>query len=147
LVAERGHYIAEYEASIADLDSTIVFDEETAKLEMECAETARKAQEYVTQNAKTAQNQDIYKREFGALVAHYDSAKLRLEAVKREKTDQVVRREKNRRFLSLLEQNAKPLIVFDEQLWQAAVDSLVVHTTGDITVMFKSGTQIPVQLP
>jgi DNA invertase Pin-like site-specific DNA recombinase len=146
LLADRVRYIAEYEAYIAKTADTAAFDEQTARLEMECAETAAQAQEYVSQNAKTAQDQEKYKQEFDALVARHNAAKSRLDEIKREKLEQCAHREKTRRFLGILEQTTTPLTAFDERLWQAAVESLVVRSLEDITVVFRSGTEIQAEI-
>jgi len=142
LLSDKARYIAEYKAYIAKTANTSAFDEQTARLEMACSETALEAQNYVSQNAKTAQDQEKYRQEFDALLARHNAAKSQLDEVKREKLKQCAHREKTRRFLALLEQTTEPLTAFDERLWQAAADSMVVRQTGDIAVIFHSGAEI-----
>ncbi len=98
---------------------TAAFDEETARLEIQCAEAAAKAQEIVSRNARTAHDQAVFKREYEALVASADAAKAKLEAVRQERSDRIARKEKLRRFLALIE-NAEPLAAFDAKMWQTA---------------------------
>ncbi len=146
LLADKERYIAEYTAAIAKLTDIADFDEETAQLEMQCAGAAAKAQELVSRNARTAQDQAAFKREYEALVANADEAKAKLEAARRERRERVTRKEKLRRFLALIEK-AEPLTAFDAKLWQAAVESLVVRSLADMMLVFRSGTEMPVELP
>ncbi|GHU52461.1 hypothetical protein FACS1894132_02150 [Clostridia bacterium] len=138
--------IAEYEAKVIELADTVVFDERTARLHMDCSEAATDAQALIAGNTNTAQNQERYKAEHDALVARYDAAKAQLETVSRERQEQIVLKEKTRRFLDILKDISVPLSAFDEQLWQATAELLVVRSAEDVTVIFRSGAKIGVRL-
>jgi hypothetical protein len=142
LVADRELYMPAYERQINDLTNTVGLDEQTARLEMECADTVALAQNYVGINAKTAQNQAQYSREYDALLALYDAAKSQIEAIKREKLERTAQREKTRQFLAILQDVKAPLTAFDETLWQKTAETMRVSHSGDISVVFKSGTEI-----
>ena len=144
LLAERERLIAEYESTIVELTDTDAFDEETARLQMKYSETVAKAQDLISQNARTAQDQERYKQEFDALTAQSENAKAQLEACVNEKQERAVRRGKIRRFLDILKQTTEPLAAFDEKLWHGVVESLVVRSAEDMTVIFQSGTEIVV---
>jgi DNA invertase Pin-like site-specific DNA recombinase len=142
LVADRARYIAKYEEQIKELADTAGFDEQTARLEIECADTAMLARDYVGMNTTAAQDQARYQQEYDALVARYDAAKSQLEIVKREKLERVARREKVRQFLATLRSIANPLTAFDDRLWQKTVEAVRVSPSADITVVFRGGAEI-----
>jgi hypothetical protein len=142
LVAGRERYISECEAQIEELTDTSRFDEETARLEMECTDATSKAQSFVGLNASTAQDQARYQREYDELTSQYNAAKSRLQACKREKLEHTAQREKTRQILDILRNVTNPITAFDDRLWQQAVDIMRVGKSADITVAFKSGTEI-----
>ena len=144
LTAAQERYIAEYTAKIAELSEIAVFDKQTARLEAECAEMVAQAESFIRQNAATAQNQEQFIREHEELVARYDAAKAQLEAVKSEKLKQSSKKEKIRRFSEFLGNKTETLTAFDEKVWRESVESVIVRTSGDMAVIFKSGTEIQV---
>jgi DNA invertase Pin-like site-specific DNA recombinase len=145
LIADRERLIAEYRVKVTELTDSADFDGQTARLEMELAETAVLAQDYVSRNAGAAQNQERYRREFDALSASHDAAKKRLQTLRQEKLERAVRKLKIQQFLALLERTAYPLSAFDEQVWLESVESLVVRSADNISVIFRSGTEIQVK--
>jgi hypothetical protein len=146
LIGEREPYIAEYTTSIALFTDTANFDLETAQLQIECSEAMAQADYLVNQNAQNRQNQAVYEQEYASLVAKAEVSKARLETIKCEKREKIAHREKLRRFLTLLESITAPITAFDEALWQAAVEKLVIKADSSVTVVFRSGTEIQVGL-
>ena len=144
LIADKDQYIARYEADIEAIGNPSDFDRQTAEMMAECAETLALMQECITQNAARAQNQAEYQKRYDGLVARYEAAKTRLDAAKREKQESIAKREKLRFFLDVLRRETDPITVFDERLWRETVEYLIVKTKQDISVRFKSGTEIAV---
>ena len=138
--------MTEHETKIAAMTDITPFDEETVRLEMDCDEALALAHELVRQNAKTAQDQEQYTREYDALVARSNAAKAKLEAIKHEKQQRITDKEKLRHFLDILKGVKKPLTAFNEQLWQGLAETMIVRSLEDISVVFKSSTDIPVAL-
>ena len=144
LVAEKGRYISEYEAELESLADTAAFDRQTALLTAECAESSALVDECIAINAATALNQAEYRKRYDALVTQYDAAKLRLDAVKQEKLEQITRREKIRRFLKILRKTETASEKFDEPLWRKTVETITIEALDKVTVRFLSGTEIQV---
>ena len=141
LISDRVRLISEYEAVIATPNDDTAFDEQYTLLKNECAEALILSQELIRQNAATAQDQERFKKEFDLLTTRSDRAKAQLSALKQQKVEQAAQREKIRRFIRLI-RKAEPLAAFDETVWKAAVESMTVRSLGDITITFRSGTEI-----
>jgi len=146
LIASAGRLVPEYRAKMVELADNTGFDEKTARLEMEYAETVLLAEALIQQNARTAQNQEDFNKELESLRLRSETVKSQLAAVKQQKVEQAALREKLRRFLHLLNKAAEPLTVFDESAWKAAVESVTVRSLGNITVVFRSGTEIKTEV-
>ena len=98
------------------------------------------------ENARIAQNQDEYNKQFETLVKRYETAKARLEKIADEKQDRLVKRESISRFITELGRSDGLLDDFDEGLWYAMVESVTVHFEKEVAVTFKDGSEIRVAL-
>jgi DNA invertase Pin-like site-specific DNA recombinase len=144
LLRDKDRYIGQYLATIDKLGDTAAFDERTARLQMECAEASALAEECIAKNAGTPQEQSVYERQYEELVARYDAAKQRLDALGVEKRENAALKEQLRRFVATLRQTDSPLAAFNERLFKAAVESITVHSPEDLAVAFRSGTVVHV---
>lgn len=68
----------------------------------------------------------------------------RVENIKSEITDSVARKSKISRYLEELRQVGDIVAGFDENLWQATVESITVNTDKTLVFTFRDGTEIPV---
>ena len=146
LLSNKNRFITEYEHKIAELSDTTIFDLQTAKLEIECAEASALAQEIVRQNATTTQDQKEYKAKYDALLNRYDTAKSQLETIKEEKQKCRASKGKIQRFLELLKPIEISLTDFNEELWQETIESVTIYSLENISVTFKSGTKVQTKL-
>jgi DNA invertase Pin-like site-specific DNA recombinase len=146
ILNDKDRYIGEYLAAITALGDTVPFDEQTARLRMECAETAAAARDCIGANARAPQDQAVYRRRYDELTARYEAAKRKLEASDADKRARAAQKEKLRRFIELLRRTNTPPTEFDERLWREAAESVTVHTLDDAAFLFRSGTVIHVRL-
>ncbi len=146
LLEDKVRYVAEYEARIREIGNPTAFDKQTAQLMAEHAEISAETEECIARNAAQAQNQEAYQKRYDALVARYEGTKARLEAVQREKQAAVAMKEKLGHFLKILRRETSPITAFDERLWRETVESTVICSKQDISVRFKSSTEIRVEI-
>jgi len=142
LLADKGRYIAEYEAEINSLSGFAELENQTVILAAECAEAAGLVEDCIAANAANALDQDAYQKRYDGLVAKYDFAKNRLDALNREKLERVARRERIGRFLGVLRGVENLPSGFDEGLWRETVEAVIIHSLGEINIKFFSGTEI-----
>ena len=146
LWADRGRYIAQYEAEVEALTDTAAFDKQTAVLTAECAEAAALVEDCIAANAASVLDQAEYQKRYDALVARYDAAKSKLDLLKQDKLERTARKEKIGRLLKTLRKtNAMP-DTFDEKLWRETVENMAIHSPEDISLKFYSGTEIHVRM-
>ncbi len=121
-------------------------DKETAALREECAVVMELIRKCVEENARAAQDQQAYQERFDGLIARYETAKRRLDAITGEKLARSANRECISRVLADLKQRDCLPTEFDEELWYMTVDSVTVHSEAWVTIIFKSGTEIDVDV-
>jgi DNA invertase Pin-like site-specific DNA recombinase len=144
LVANKERYMAQYMLQAEKLANSASFDEETARLRMECAEASAMAEDCIRQNAKSSEDQDRCKRRYDELTARYDLAKTKLEEATKAKLSESATKAKLTRFVEILRQSDEAPKTFDEHLWNAAAESVTVYAKDDVVVTFRSGTKIRV---
>ena len=140
----KAQVIADHTEIIKALTDTTTADHESDTLREECRVVAEMIQQCVNENARIAQDQTEYQKRYAALHDRYDAAKTQLDKIANDRQERATKREIILRFLADLEQQNGTLAEFDEQLWYATVESITVHSEGNIAVTFKNGSAVNV---
>ena len=106
--------------------------------------TAELIQKCVDDNARTALNQEEYRKKYEALVARFERAKKRTYEIDGIKRDREARRLQTDHFMRELKKQEEAIIDFDEKLWFTLVDRITVYSETDIRFTFKDGTEFAV---
>ena len=77
------------------------------------------------------------------MVAQYENTKQRLAEIDAQITGRRVKLEKIEAFMQTLLAQEQLLTEFDEGLWNATIDRLIVHSALKFTFKFKDGTELP----
>lgn len=100
------------------------------------------AQNAVERNARVAQNQEEYQKQYDDIISRYDAMKIEYEQLCEKIENRQNRNEQLGRFIQELKGRKNLLTEFDQPLWCLLVDKIVVKNKEDITVVFKDGTEI-----
>ena len=123
------------------LTDTDALEEERDKLSTDLNLLAEKVQQLIAENARVAQNQDDYDRNYSELVSRYEAAKKQYD-----KTCEAIqyRKARSRQMDSFIKElrEQKLIKAFDARLWGSLVDFITVYSKDDIQVTFKDGTEI-----
>ena len=123
------------------LTDTKALEEERAKLSTDLNLLAEKVQQLIAENARVAQNQDDYDRNYSELVNRYEAAKKQYD-----KTCEAIqyRKVRSRQMDSFIKELREQELIkaFDARLWGSLVDFITVYSKDDIRVTFKDGTEI-----
>lgn len=124
-------------------DCTEIDEKQQAVLqEMEVvSELTRK---YITENSRTAQNQDEYNAHYNGLVERYEKLQKKSFSLQKQKEERLAKCNLIGGFILELSRCKELLTEFDEQLWIAAVDKVTVFKDGRLLFAFKDGTEIEV---
>jgi len=146
LIEEKVKYVAECENKIAALSKMSDLDKQEKLFREECANLEVQMMDCINQNARFAQNQAEYRKQYDELVTLHTAAKDRLEEIITEKRAVIIHREKLRHFLKVLQSEATLLTEFDERLWREVVEAITVYTLENIAVRFSGGIEIRVNI-
>lgn len=99
------------------------------------------AHESVEKNARVAQNQDEFRQQHAAHLAKYEAATKRLDNLEATLADCLIKRERINGFLEILRKQDELVTVFDEAMWYALVEQVVVKSSDRLKFIFKNGTE------
>ena len=142
MIATRETLRAHFEAMRDALYSTAALEAERAALADEMEMAGRLIDEAISANARTARDQDAYQRRYDELVARYDVAREKLDAVEAQITHKTSVREVIEAFLRELESRKTVMDGFDDDAFCALVDHVTVYAKGDIRGAFRNGAEI-----
>lgn len=97
----------------------------------------------VAENTQIALDQADYQRRCDALVERYEYVKQSLDEIDAQITNRRVKRENIQVLMQTLQAQECLLTEFDEGLWNATGNCLIVYSTIRFTFKFKDGTELP----
>ena len=148
MLERRSEIFSAYETMIASLTDTARQERELERTQARLDEINLEMEHMVCRNAKTAQNQDEYNREFDALSAKCGVLKEKILKLKEQLTVKAGRKRKLEAFIDKIK-NTTRLISFDEQLFAGTVEQVIVNRSKTknektLTFCFRDGTEITV---
>ena len=144
LISDRAALLERHRAFMEEVTDTSALDRRIAKYTDECEVVAELIRKAVEENARVAQDQDEYEARHNALVARYEAAKAKVDEAQAEKRQRDLRRAQAAAFFAEVEGRTDFLAVFDEQLWNCTVRSVMVLVQGGFRVRFKDEWEVEV---
>jgi len=142
LLESRDEILQGYETIIKALTDTSRLDKESAELQSECEVVAEMLRKNVEENANHALDQVEYQSQYAGLVERYESIKNGLRVIDEKLLERNVKRESIELFIQMLKKNDDLVTDFDEELWNATIEKVVVHLKHEITFVFKDGMEL-----
>lgn len=143
LLTDRDSIFTAYTDIIADLTDNTVLQKEAQAIQGECDVMLELMRQAVNENAQSALNQTDYQFRYDSLVERYENAKQHLKEVNVQIAERRTKRENIEMFMRTLQRQKNLLTEFDENLWNATVDCLMVHSTAEFIFRFKDGMGLP----
>lgn len=134
--------IAAYIDVIRALTDNEVLKAEAANLHDECEVVLEMMRQLVHENAHNAQNQNEYQRRYGAMVERYEKAKARVDDVTQTIECRNVKRAELEQFVEILKSRDSLLTEFDNELWNAVIERLVVRSATEVIFTFRDGSEL-----
>ena len=144
LVTEREEIAANARLVRQTICDTTELEQEKATLGQELAVLVEMTEKTVMQNARIAQDQAEYQRNYDSLVARYDAAKVRFDEVTEAISAKEAQAERLAMFERTLKAKIEPVAEFDSQLWASMVECVTVGVDRGLTVVFRDGTKVRV---
>lgn len=147
VLGDRERYVAQFEELLPMLADTSALEGKLAEAEAACDAAVGHMRRYVEENTRQVQDQGEYESRFQEMGNECKAAEKQVEHIKDEILERTVRKEKICRYLDELRRAGEIVTEFDEDLWQAAVESVTVQPDKSLTFRFRDGTEIPAVTP
>ena len=145
LVEVKENVIAELQVLIDSVCKMEELTEEHDSVEQELGVLAERLEILIRENARVAQDQNVYLKQENEIRARYLEKQGHLARL----DEQIAEREGKRKTLETIIQVVYGIngeqVEFDEELWSGLLDHVVVKKDGQITVVFKGGIEIGVR--
>jgi site-specific DNA recombinase len=141
-ISSKDVIIRQYRKIIKTLTNTTALKQEHAK-QLSARDVAEGLiRRLIAKNAQVGLDPDEYARRETALVDRYDAAKAAMTDIERKMQERKSRRTKLAAFIRALEKQDGLITAFDEQLWNATVESVTVCSKNKISFTFKGSGQV-----
>lgn len=142
MIDQKEQLIAVYEQVLSKSLDTTTLESELSELEAEINIAAELIEECIKENAHVALNQAKYQKRYDGLVARFDKAKARLDAVADEIHQMQTQRASIEDFLKAFAAMPDEMTEFALESWYGLVDFSTVYAADDIRFTFKNGQEV-----
>lgn len=140
LLQNKDKLLSAYETIIGTITDNTDLDEERTALQGECDVVSELMRKCVEENAHTALDQINYQQRYSALAERFEKARMRLKKINTESMERAAKRAHINSFIETLKYSNRLLTDFDEEVWCAIIDKVIVENTGRLVFQFKDGS-------
>jgi len=144
LLADTDEILENFKLMRTTVFDTTVLEKGLAELQNEIEVVSGLIEQAISENARFTLDQDKYQESYNGLVARFEQAKARHEAVTEEIKDKGFRLSRMKAFLNTLRKQDGLLTEFDEKLWRSLLDYMTVYGKDKMRFLFKDGTEIQI---
>lgn len=98
---------------------------------------AKKTQDAIAENARTAQDQEEYELRYNGLVKRYEEKRARYDVLNRQIADERGKAELVRNFIKIFRKLDATVEEFDPGLWGGMIEKVTVHSKDKVDFTFK----------
>ena len=124
------------------MTDTSKLDKESVKLQSEIEVVTELLQKCVEENAHSALNQAEYEEHYTTLAERYENIKKGIEDIDDKRIERSAKRKRIVAFMQELEHRNRLVTEFDEELWSATIEKVVVHSEDEIIFTIKDGMEL-----
>ncbi len=147
VLGDKSAYIAQFEEMLPLLADTSALESRLAEAHDALDTITGRMRRFMAENTQQVQNQAEYEQRWNEMNDERTKTIKRVENIKSEITQSVARKSKISRYLEELRQVGDIVAGFDENLWQATVESITVNADKTLVFTFRDGTEIPIAPP
>lgn len=139
LIVDKKSIIDECEKLILELTDMSLIEEKEIRLQGERDVIYNLLKDLVAQNSRSVINQNEYNDKYESLRERYEKINEKLSKIESLKLEIKMKKSKAEIFIESLKQSSELLTDFDEKLWYALIEKVIVNTDGSMNFEFKNG--------
>ncbi len=142
VLVDREQIIEDCDVILQGLSDTTVLEEEANKLRSELDRTTEHIRQLVERNASSILDQLEYEKRYGELAALYQEAADHVKDIEDKIRARKFKREQFKAFVAALMTKDSVVMDFDEKLWNALVERVVVLPKENTHLILRNGKRI-----
>ena len=142
LIKNKDSIISDCECLISELQDTSLIDDKEIKLKSEQNVLYNSMKELIEENSKSKIDQTEYNKHYENLKEQYEKNNEKLNKLENTRLEWKVKKQKTVDLLNEIKMQDKLISEFDESLWYALVEKVIVHHDGNMKIEFENGEQI-----
>jgi len=143
LIHNKAEILENYNDIIARITDCKRQEKEIEKIDEDCASIEVLIQKLIAENARSAIEQGEYNRKYSGYVSRYNELQTRRQGLNSDITMRQARRNQMKAFIKELTKQDQLLTEFDEGLWSATLNAMVIKSEQEVIFQFKDGTELP----
>ena len=124
------------------LCDTAKMKEEQEHLQEGVAAAVERLQDYISQNARAALNQEQYEKKYSSMAEEYEALKAECDSLSEKISKNEAKATRLEHFIKALQKADSLITEFDDSLWSGLMTCITIHDKEDIRFTFKDGTEI-----
>lgn len=144
LLADKEEIIQNLERINEGLCDTAKMKEEQDRLQAQLASKIDRMQDYISQNARAALNQEQYEEKYSSMSEEYETLKAQCDSLSEKISSNEAKTARLDHFIKELRKADSLIMEFDDRLWSGLMTCITVHDKEDIRFTFKDGTEIQI---
>jgi Zn-dependent M32 family carboxypeptidase len=141
-IENKEEIVRNYDAAVKVIFNTKELEKELLKHQNDFQLIVKEIQMLVDQNASTAQDQSEYQNEYNFLVEKYEHTKNKMAKIENEIKNKAARRLEMKEFINRLKNTEEILTQFNEELFLATVEKIIIQADSKMVIVFKDGAKI-----
>ena len=142
LIKNKDSIISDCECLISELQDTSLIDDKEIKLKSEQNVLYNSMKELIEENSKSKIDQTEYNKHYENLKEQYEKNNEKLNKLENTRLEWKVKKQKTVDLLNEIKMQDKLISEFDESLWYALVEKVIVNHDGNMKFEFENGEQI-----
>ena len=142
VAADRDEILANLRLVQESIGQTEELDADEVRLTQELTVITGLVEDAIARNARVAQNQETYQKEFEELTRRYEETRAKLEAVQENAHGKKSRARRIGMFIAAVENLPAEATEFNDVTWTYMVDQVTVYGKNDIRFTLNSGAEI-----
>lgn len=143
MIENKDTLFNDYEEIITKLTNNNAQEKECAKIDEDCAGIEGIIEKLIAENARNAISQQEYQQKYNTYVTRYNELQKRRQELNAEIDRRTAKRNQIMAFIKELKNQEQLITEFDESLWCATLNTMVVKSDHEVVFQFKDGTELP----
>ena len=143
LIENKEEILGNYEVIIDEI-TDMSGEEDKKQAILDESDTLRAGiEKLIAENSRKVIDQNEYKRRYDPMVSRYNGLQIDLQELEKQITMKKARYTQMKAFIKKLKERDELLTEFDEGLWSAVINTVIVKSDTKLVFYFKDKTEIP----